>query len=70
MSKVSKVIVTIVIIVIFVFLYAIIFGVRSETGNRTPGILGLVVFAGMIGAIRAVWKKDKKEDEDNLPDKK
>lgn len=69
MSKVSKLIVTIVIIVIFVFLYAIIVGVRSEAGNSTPGILGLVVFAGMIGAIRAVWKKDKKEDEDNLPDK-
>lgn len=68
MSKVSKAIVTIVIIVIFVFLYAIIFGVRSEAG-RPPGILGLVLFAGMIGAIRAVWKKDKKEDEDNLPDK-
>ena len=69
MNKASKIIVTIVIIVVFIFLYAIIVGVRSEAGNRTPGILGLVVFAGMIGAIRAVWKKDKKEDEDNFPDK-
>lgn len=69
MNKASKIIVTIVIIVVFIFLYAIIVGVRSEAGNSTPGILGLVVFAGMIGAIRAVWKKDKKEDEDNLPDK-
>lgn len=69
MNKASKIIVTIVIIVVFIFLYAIIVGVRSEAGNSTPGILGLVVFAGMIGAIRAVWMKDKKEDEDNLPDK-
>lgn len=69
MSKASKIIVTIVIIVVFIFLYAIIVGVRSEAGNSTPGILGLVVFAGMIGAIRAVWKKDIDENGDNHPEK-
>lgn len=69
MSKASKIIVTIVIIVVFIFLYAIIVGVRSEAGNSTLGILGLVVFAGMIGAIRAVWKKDIDENGDNHPEK-
>lgn len=67
MNKTSKIIVTIVIIVAFIFLFGIIVGVLGDNGNSTPGIFGLIVFAGMIGAIRAVWKKDK--DEDNHPEK-
>ena len=69
MNKASKIIVTIVIIVVFIFLYAIIIGVRGEAGHRTPGILGFAVFAGMIGAVRAVWKNDKDKKEDDHPEK-
>lgn len=58
MSKLSKIIVTIVIIIAFIAIFGIIVGVRGDNGNRTPGIFGLIVFAGMIGAIRAIWKKD------------
>lgn len=58
MTKVSKIVVTIVIIIAFMVIFGIIVGVRGDNGNSTPGILGLIVFAGMIGAIRAVWKKD------------
>ena len=50
-------------------LFAVIVGVRGDAGYLTPGPLGLIVGLGMIGAIRAVWKKDKTEDDDNRPSK-
>jgi hypothetical protein len=59
MSKASKIIVTIVIIVLFIVLFAVIVGVRGDAGYSTPGPLGLIVGFGMIGAIKAVWKKEK-----------
>ena len=65
MSKLAKVLVTAVILVIFIAIFAVITGVRGDAGHSTPGIFGLLVFAGMIGAIRAVWKsgdEDKKDD--------
>ena len=65
MSRASKIIVTIVIIVLF----AVIVGVRGDAGYKTPGPLGLIVGFGMIGAIRAVWKKDQNENNDNHPTK-
>jgi phosphotransferase system glucose/maltose/N-acetylglucosamine-specific IIC component len=40
-------------------LFAAIVGIRGEAGHKTPGILGLVVFAGMVGALKAIWKKSK-----------
>lgn len=56
MNKTSKIIVTIIVIIVFFVLFAIIVGVRESSGATTPGFLGLVIFAGTIGAIRAVWK--------------
>lgn len=67
MSKTSKIIVTIVIIVVFIALFGAIVGIRGDSGHSTPGIFGLIVFAGMIGAVRAVWKKDG--DEDDKPER-
>ena len=69
MSKASKIIVTIVIVVVFIALFTIIVGVRGDAGHSTPGPIGLIVFFGMIGAIRAVWKKDIDENGDNHPEK-
>lgn len=64
MNKTSKIIVTAVIIVVFFFVFAAIVGIRGDAGYKTPGMLGLIVFAGMIGAIKAVWgKKDKNDPE-------
>lgn len=62
MKKTSKIIVTVVAIVVFFFLFAIIVNVRETAGYRTPGMLGLILFAALIGAIRAIWKKS---DEGN-----
>ena len=67
MSKASKIVVTIVIIIAFMAIFGIIVGVRGDNGNSTPGIFCLIVFAGMIGAVRAIWKKD--QNEDNHPEK-
>jgi hypothetical protein len=59
MSKVSKILVTLGVVLVFIILFAVIGAVRGEAGHRTPGILGLIVFAGMVGALRAIWKKTK-----------
>lgn len=64
MKKTSKIIVTIVAIVLFIIIFAVIVGVRGEAGHSTPGMLGLIVFAGLIGALKAIWKKT---DDDNNP---
>ena len=65
MNKVSKILVTIGIVFIFLIMFGVIVGIRGEAGHRTPGILGLAVFAGMVGALKAIWKKNKNEGNEN-----
>ena len=65
MNKESKILVTLGIVFIFFVLFAAIVGIRGEAGHKTPGILGLVVFAGMVGALKAIWKKNKSEGNEN-----
>ena len=55
MKKATKIIITIISIVVFLFLFAILISIRQANGFRTPGMLGLILFAALIGAIRAVW---------------
>lgn len=62
MSKISKIIVAVVVVVIFIALFAVVTGVRSDAGAATPGFLGIVLFAGMIVALRAVWKQGEKDE--------
>lgn len=66
MQKSSKVIVTIVVIVVWVFLNAIITGISLDAGHSTPGILALILLAALIGALRAIWKKDKDDNNNAL----
>ena len=63
MSKLAKIIVTIIIVVIFVALTAVINGSRDAAGYSTPGIWGIIVLVGAIGGIRAVWKKPKENSD-------
>ena len=63
MSKTTKILVTVLLLVLFFAIFSAIVGVRSDSGNSTPGILGLIVFAGMIGAIRAIWKSKSNDDK-------
>lgn len=64
MSQISKILVTIGIVVLFFIIFGAIAGAASDAG-RTPGILGLIVFGAFIGALRAIWKKPKNEDNDD-----
>ena len=64
MNKLSKILVTIIVVFLFFIVFGAIAGVMSEAG-RTPGILGLIVFGALIGALRAIWKKPKNEDNND-----
>lgn len=64
MSKTAKVLVTILILVVFTILFAAITG---ATGGG-PSFIALILFAGLIGAIRAIWKKPKQTEESDMND--
>lgn len=57
MNKASKVLVTVIAIVIFIVLFAVVVGVRGDAGHSTPGIFGVILLCGLIGALKSVWKK-------------
>ena len=67
MEKSTKIILTVVIVVVFIILSAVVTGIRSDSGAATPGIFGIILFAALIGGLRAVWKRD--QNEDNHPKK-
>lgn len=64
MNKSSKVLVTVAVVFLFFIIFGAIAGAMSDAG-RTPGFLGLIVFGGLIGALKAIWKDSNKEDSDN-----
>lgn len=62
MSTFVKIIVTIGVVFLFFIVFGAIVGIRGGSGHSTPGFLGLIVFAALIGALRAIWKgKGKKK---------
>ena len=61
MSKGSKTVVTAIVVFVFVVLFGALVGAMGDAGQHTPGILGLILFAALIGAIKAIWKKDDEE---------
>ena len=63
MEKGTKIILTIIIVVVFIGLSAVVTGIRNDAGAATPGIFGIILFAALIGGLRAVWKKDKDEEK-------
>ena len=70
MSKTSKILVTIGIIIAFLFFFGLLTASRSNGGNSTPGIFGIILLVGMIAGIKAVWKKEKDNDDNHQLDKK
>lgn len=64
MSKLAKIIVTIGVLFVFYLLFATVVGVQSDAGQQTPGILGLILFAALVFAIRSIWKNGKNDDND------
>lgn len=67
LKNMSKIIVTIGILIAFFFLFGIIVFVNKDGG--TPGLLGLILFAGLIAGLRAVWKKPESKSEITKTDK-
>lgn len=65
MSTFVKVVVTIGIVFLFFIIFGTIVGIRGGSGHSTPGFLGLIVFAALVGALRAIWKGKRKKKEDN-----
>lgn len=65
MSKTAKILVTICIVFVFFILFGAVVGVRESSGQKTPGILGLILFAALYGAIKAVWKSKKNDDNNS-----
>lgn len=64
MGKSVKILVTVGVVFFFFIVYGAIVGAMNDAG-RTPGILGLIALGALIGALRAIWKKPKKEEENN-----
>lgn len=64
MSQLSKFLVTVGVVFLFFIIFGAIAGSMSDAG-RTPGILGLIVFGALIGALRAIWKKPKNDDNND-----
>lgn len=69
MKQGAKILVTIGFIIVFILLSGVIIGVRQDSGQSGPGFIGLILAAGLIFGIRAIWKY-KPETTDNLPEKK
>lgn len=63
MSNIAKVLVTICVIVTFFFIFAAISEARKDAGAQTPGVLGVILLLGVIGALKAVWKREKKGED-------
>ena len=64
MSQLSRILVTVGVVFLFFIIFGAIAGSMSDAG-RTPGIFGLIVFGALIGALRAIWKKPKNDDNND-----
>ena len=64
MNRTAKIIISVVaVFVVFVFFTAMA-GAASDAGGHVPGIIGLILFGGLYGGLKAMWKEEKKKDED------
>lgn len=62
MSKSAKTIVTIVVVIVFLYIFSIV----GNSGMESAGVIAIALVAALIGALRAIWKKnrsDKKNDD-------
>lgn len=65
MTTTSKILATVAIIFGFMVLSALL-QLGSAPGGRTPGILGIILLLGLIFGIRAIWKKPKENDSEDI----
>ena len=65
MSKLAKIIVTIVVIFIALILNTVVMELRKEAGFSTPGFWGILIAFACVGALSAIWKKPKNDSNKN-----
>lgn len=65
MNTFSKIILTFFIILILTFLSAGLRNIRANAGYHTNGPIGIILVAGAIGGIRAIWRASNDNDDDN-----
>ena len=61
MSKVSKIILTIVLSVVFLLIFSAIGNSGAEVGSPIA-YLSILLFAGFVAALIAIWKKNKSSE--------
>lgn len=69
MKKTSKIIITAISVIAF-FLISIFLGALAQAnGHSSTGPIGIILLLCLIGALRAVWKKDDRSSNNNELDK-
>ena len=67
MNKSAKVLVTIGAIFLYIIIATPILAAMKEAG-QSSGFVGIILMVALIGALRAIWKKPKKEEDNNKCD--
>ena len=64
MSKLAKILVTVgVVFLFFIITIPITAGIKSS--GSSPTFINLILLMGLIGGIKAIWKSEKKDNNDN-----
>lgn len=64
MSKLAKILVTVgVVFLFFIITIPITEGIKSS--GSSPTFINLILLMGLIGGIKAIWKSEKKDNNDN-----
>ena len=65
MNKTAKIIISVVAVFVVFIIFAAMAGAASDSGGHVPGIIGLILFCGLYGGLKAMWKEGKKDDKNN-----
>lgn len=65
MNKTSKIIISVIAVFVVFIIFAAMAGAASDAGGHVPGIIGLILFGGLYGGLKAMWNENKKNDEQN-----
>lgn len=69
MKKTSKIIITAISIIAFFLISIFLSALARANGHSSTGLLGIILLLCLIGALRAIWKKDNRATNNNEIDK-
>lgn len=64
MSKLAKILVTVVVIFLF-FIIALPITAGIKSSGNSPTLINLILIVGLIGGIKAIWKSEKRDNNDD-----